>query len=65
MKNSNDVDKIVLISTARESGHGEVGPVRHLDLDLLAFLFLNQVGWGDILDRRSRTRLPFLALGGF
>ncbi len=65
MKNSNDVDKIVLVSTARERSHGEVGAIRHLDPDLLAFLFLNQISQGDARDRRSRTRLPFLAFGGF
>ena len=59
------MDKIVFVIATCESSHQEVGAIRHLELDLFPFLFLNQVSRGDVRNRRSHTQLPFLALGGF
>jgi hypothetical protein len=59
------VDKVVFVGATRESGHGEVSAIQHFDLDLLPFPFLDQVGRGDVGNRRSRTRLAFLAFEGF
>jgi hypothetical protein len=36
-----DVDKIVLICTTDKCGHGKVGSIWHLDLDLSPFPFLD------------------------
>ena len=41
LSNNDDVDEIIFVSTACECGHVEVRAIRHLDLDLLAFLFLD------------------------
>jgi hypothetical protein len=58
------VDKVVFVGAARESSHGEVSAVRHLDFNLLPFPFLDQVSRGYVGNRGSHTQLPFLAFGG-
>ncbi len=67
MQDSNDVDKVFLIVPVPKSGHLEVGSIRHLDLVLLRFPFLEQIhGGGDIWDRgsgnqESGNQLPLFA----
>jgi hypothetical protein len=63
VQDSDDVDKVFLVVPVSKSGHLEVGSVRHLDLDLLGFLFLMQIYGGDIRDRGSGDQLPLLAFG--
>ncbi len=35
------MDEVVFVSPVRKSGHPKVGAIRHLDLDLLGFPFLD------------------------
>jgi hypothetical protein len=40
-KDCDDMDKVIFVHTGGERGHGEVGAIWRLDLDLLPFLFLD------------------------
>ncbi len=55
------MDKVFLVGPISKSGHLEVGSIKHLDLDLLRFLFLVQIYRGDIRDRGPGDQLPLLA----
>jgi hypothetical protein len=43
VKDGNYVDEVFLVVPVSKSSHLEAGAVRHLDLDLLGFLFLVQI----------------------
>ena len=60
-KDRDDVDEVIFVCTAGEWGHGEVGAIWHLGLDLLPFLFLDLIGRGKERNWGPRARLSFFA----
>ncbi len=60
-KDRNDVVKVIFVCTTVEHGHGEVGAIWHLGLDLLPFPFLNLIGRGNVRNWGLCAQFSFFA----